>query len=63
MKNSKQLIFQLRFGQGTYKIQVRSINASVPSSMKAAPTTNSGRSAINYWCLVGFCRLYELWHK
>jgi len=48
MKNSKQLISQLRFGQGTSTIQVRSINPSVTSSMKAAPTTNSDRSAINY---------------
>lgn len=63
MQNSKHLISQLRFDQGTSKIQVRSINASVPSSLMAAPTNNSNRSSINYWCLVGVCRLYALWHK
>jgi len=63
MKNYKQLNSQLRYGQGTSIIQVRSINASVTSSMKAAATNNSDRSAINYWCLVGFCILCALWHK
>lgn len=60
-KKSKHFTSQLRFGLCTSRMQVKSITASVTSSVVAAPTIKPDSSAINYWIILIFvCYIYHV---